>query len=75
MYLRAIGQKRSSVARIKKILTERNCMNYTIMLLLQLLIQQHYSLLHLIVADAMGEYFMNKGLRVLVFTMILVNML
>lgn len=70
MYLRAIGQKRSSVARIKKILTERNCMNYTIMLRLQLLILQHYSLLHLIVVDAMGEYFMNKGLRVLVYMMI-----
>ena len=49
-------------------------MNYTIMLQQQLLILQHYSLLHLTVVDAMGEYFMNKGLRVLAFTMILVNM-
>lgn len=40
-------------------------MSYTIMLLLQHLIQLLYSLLHLIAVDAMGEYFMEKGLRVL----------
>lgn len=30
MYLCSNGQKRSSVARIKKVLSERGCMDYTI---------------------------------------------
>lgn len=44
---------------------ERNVWIIQLLLLQQLLILPPYNLLHLTVDDAMGEYFMHKGLRVL----------
>jgi F-type H+-transporting ATPase subunit alpha len=61
----AIGQKRSSVARIKKILTEKNCMNYTIIVAATASDSAALQFIAPYSGCAMGEYFMDQGLRVL----------
>jgi len=61
----AIGQKRSSVARIKKILTEKNCMNYTIIVVATASDSAALQFIAPYSGCSIGEYFMNKGLRVL----------
>jgi F-type H+-transporting ATPase subunit alpha len=61
----AIGQKRSSVARIKKVLTERNCMAYTIIVAATASDSAALQFIAPYSGCAMGEYFMEKGLRVL----------
>jgi F-type H+-transporting ATPase subunit alpha len=61
----AIGQKRSSVARIKKILTEKNCMHYTIIVAATASDSAALQFIAPYSGCAMGEYFMDKGLRVL----------
>jgi F-type H+-transporting ATPase subunit alpha len=61
----AIGQKRSSVARIKKILTERGCMDYTIIVAATASDPAALQFIAPYSGCSMGEYFMNKGLRVL----------
>jgi F-type H+-transporting ATPase subunit alpha len=61
----AIGQKRSSVARIKKILTDRGCMNYTIIVAATASDSAALQFIAPYSGCSMGEYFMNKGLRVL----------
>jgi len=61
----AIGQKRSSVARIKKILSERHCMDYTIIVAATASDSAALQFIAPYSGCSMGEYFMNKGLRVL----------
>jgi len=61
----AIGQKRSSVARIKKVLTERDCMAYTIIVAATASDSAALQFIAPYSGCAMGEYFMDKGLRVL----------
>jgi len=61
----AIGQKRSSVARIKKILVERNCMHYTIIVAATASDPAALQFIAPYSGCAMGEYFMDQGLRVL----------
>lgn len=61
----AIGQKRSSVARIKKTLMERNCMDYTIIVAATASDSAALQFIAPYSGCAMGEYFMDKGLRVL----------
>jgi F-type H+-transporting ATPase subunit alpha len=61
----AIGQKRSSVARIKKVLTERDCMAYTIIVAATASDSAALQFIAPYSGCAMGEYFMEKGLRVL----------
>jgi F-type H+-transporting ATPase subunit alpha len=61
----AIGQKRSSVARIKKVLMDRNCMDYTIIVAATASDSAALQFIAPYSGCAMGEYFMNKGLRVL----------
>jgi len=61
----AIGQKRSSVARIKKVLTERGCMDYTIIVAATASDSAALQFIAPYSGCSMGEYFMNKGLRVL----------
>jgi len=61
----AIGQKRSSVARIKKVLMERNCMDYTIIVAATASDSAALQFIAPYSGCAMGEYFMHKGLRVL----------
>lgn len=61
----AIGQKRSSVARIKKVLTERDCMAFTIIVAATASDSAALQFIAPYSGCAMGEYFMEKGLRVL----------
>jgi F-type H+-transporting ATPase subunit alpha len=61
----AIGQKRSSVARIKRVLTERGCMDYTIIVAATASDSAALQFIAPYSGCSMGEYFMNKGLRVL----------
>jgi F-type H+/Na+-transporting ATPase subunit alpha len=61
----AIGQKRSSVARIKKVLTERECMSYTVIVAATASDSAALQFIAPYSGCAMGEYFMDKGLRVL----------
>jgi len=61
----AIGQKRSSVARIQKILTERDCMSYTIIVAATASDSAALQFIAPYSGCAMGEYFMERGLRVL----------
>jgi len=61
----AIGQKRSSVARIKKVLTDRDCMSYTIIVAATASDSAALQFIAPYSGCAMGEYFMDKGLRVL----------
>lgn len=66
MYLRAIGQKRSSVARIHKLLTDKNCMYYSIIVAATASDAASLQYIAPYSGCAMGEYFMSKGLRVLI---------
>jgi F-type H+-transporting ATPase subunit alpha len=66
LYLCAIGQKRSSVARIHKLLTDKNCMYYTIIVAATASDAASLQYIAPYSGCAMGEYFMSKGLRVLI---------
>lgn len=66
MYLCAIGQKRSSVARIAKILTDKNCMSFTTIVAATASDSAALQYIAPYSGCAMGEFFMNKGLRVLI---------
>jgi F0F1-type ATP synthase alpha subunit len=69
MYLCCHGQKRSSVARIAKVLNDKDCMKFTI--LLQLLLQiQLLTIYSSIFWMFYGRIFYASGLSVLVFMMI-----
>jgi F-type H+-transporting ATPase subunit alpha len=61
----AIGQKRSSVARIKKVLSDLDCMSYTIIVAATASDSAALQFIAPYSGCAMGEYFMDKGLRVL----------
>ncbi len=62
----AIGQKRSSVARIAKVLKANNCINSTIIVAATASDTAAMQYIAPYSGTAMGEYFMNIGLRVLV---------
>jgi F-type H+/Na+-transporting ATPase subunit alpha len=62
----AIGQKRSSVARIAKILEDHNSMYYTIIVAATASDSAALQYLAPYAGCSIGEYFMNKGLRVLI---------
>src|SRR5580693_7362331 len=62
----AIGQKRSSVARIAKLLNDKNCMEYSIIVAATASDSASLQYIAPYSGCAMGEYFMEKGLRVLV---------
>ena len=62
----AIGQKRSSVARIHKLLTDKNCMYYTIIVAATASDAASLQYVAPYSGCSMGEYFMSKGLRVLI---------
>ena len=62
----AIGQKRSSVARIAKLLKDNNCMEYTIIVAATASDSASLQYIAPYSGCAMGEYFMEKGLRVLI---------
>jgi F-type H+/Na+-transporting ATPase subunit alpha len=62
----AIGQKRSSVARIAKILEDNDSMFYTIIVAATASDSAALQYLAPYTGCSMGEYFMNKGLRVLI---------
>jgi len=61
----AIGQKRSSVARIAKLLNDKNCMEYSIIVAATASDSASLQYIAPYSGCAMGEYFMEKGLRVL----------
>ena len=61
----AIGQKRSSVARIAKTLNDFDCMSYTIIVAATASDSAALQYIAPYSGCAMGEYFMHKGLRVL----------
>jgi len=62
----AIGQKRSSVARIHKLLTDKDCMYYSIIVAATASDAASLQYIAPYSGCAMGEYFMSKGLRVLI---------
>jgi len=62
----AIGQKRSSVARIHKLLTDKNCMDYSIIVAATASDPASLQYIAPYSGCAMGEYFMSKNLRVLI---------
>ena len=62
----AIGQKRSSVARIAKLLNDNNCMEYSIIVAATASDSASLQYIAPYSGCAMGEYFMEKGLRVLI---------
>lgn len=62
----AIGQKKSSVARIANILKEHNCMDYTIIVAATASDSAAIQYIAPYAGCAMGEYFMHKGLNVLI---------
>src|SRR5690242_18726423 len=62
----AIGQKRSSVARIHKLLTDKNSMHYTIIVAATASDAASLQYIAPYSGCSMGEYFMSKGLRVLI---------
>ena len=62
----AIGQKRSSVARIHKLLSDKNCMNYSIIVAATASDAASLQYIAPYAGCSMGEYFMSKGLRVLI---------
>jgi len=62
----AIGQKRSSVARIAKILTNNDCFNYTIIIAATASDSAALQYVAPYSGVAMGEYFMGLGIRVLI---------
>jgi len=61
----AIGQKRSSVARIAKILSDNNCMHYTIIVAATASDSAALQYIAPYSGCSMGEYFMFRGLRTL----------
>lgn len=62
----AIGQKRSSVARIHKLLSDKNCMHYSIIVAATASEAASLQYIAPYSGCAMGEYYMSKGLRVLI---------
>lgn len=62
----AIGQKRSSVARIAKLLKERDCLKNTIIVAATASDTAAFQFVAPYAGTAIGEYFMHKGLPVLV---------
>jgi len=62
----AIGQKRSSVARIAKVLKNNNCLDSTIIVAATASDTAALQYVAPYCGCAMGEYFMNLGLRVLI---------
>jgi F-type H+-transporting ATPase subunit alpha len=62
----AIGQKRSSVARIAKVLKSRGCLNSTIIVAATASDTAALQYVAPYCGCAMGEYFMSLGLRVLI---------
>jgi len=62
----AIGQKKSSVARIANILREYNCMEYTIIVAATASDPAAIQYIAPYAGCSMGEYFMHKGLSVLI---------
>jgi F-type H+-transporting ATPase subunit alpha len=66
MYLCAVGQKRSSVARIHKLLNDKNSMNYTIIVAATASDAASLQYIAPYSGCSMAEYFMSKGLRVLI---------
>jgi F-type H+-transporting ATPase subunit alpha len=61
----AIGQKRSSVARIAKVLKDRECMDFTIIVAATASDSAALQYIAPYSGCSMGEFFMNKGLKVL----------
>jgi len=66
MCLCAIGQKRSSVARIHKLLSDHACMSYSIIVAATASDTASLQYIAPYSGCAMGEFFMSKGLRVLI---------
>jgi F-type H+-transporting ATPase subunit alpha len=62
----AIGQKRSSVARIAKILEEKDCLNFTVIVAATASDSAALQYVAPYCGCAMGEHFMHQGLRVLI---------
>lgn len=62
----AVGQKRSSVARIHKLLLDKDCMNYSIIVAATASDAASLQYIAPYAGCAMGEFFMAKGLRVLI---------
>jgi len=62
----AIGQKRSSVARIHKLLNDKESMDYTIIVAATASDAASLQYIAPYSGCAMGEFFMSKGLRVLI---------
>jgi len=62
----AIGQKRSSVARIAKILQDYSCMDYTIIVAATASDSAALQYIAPYSGCSIGEYFMHKGLNVLI---------
>jgi len=62
----AIGQKKSSVARIAKILEEHKCMDFSIIVAATASDSAALQYIAPYSGCSMGEYFMNKGLNVLI---------
>lgn len=61
----AVGQKRSSVARIRRILSEKGCLAYTIIVAATASDSAALQFIAPYSGCSMAEYFMEKGLRVL----------
>jgi F-type H+-transporting ATPase subunit alpha len=66
MYICCNGQKRSSVARIAKILNDKNCMHYTIIVAATASDSAALQYIAPYAGCSMGEFFMYKGLNVVV---------
>jgi len=62
----AIGQKRSSIARIAKLLADRNCLNSTIIVAATASDSAALQFIAPYSGCSIGEFFMEKGLRVLI---------
>lgn len=62
----AIGQKRSSVARLAKILADNNCMYFTIIVAATASDSAALQYIAPYSGCSIGEFFMNKGLKVLI---------
>jgi F-type H+-transporting ATPase subunit alpha len=62
----AIGQKRSSVARIAKVLNDKDCMKFTIIVAATASDSAALQYIAPYSGCSMGEFFMNQGLSVLV---------
>jgi len=62
----AIGQKRSSVARIHKLLSDKKCMDFSIIVAATASDAASLQYIAPYSGCSMGEYFMSKGLRVLI---------